>query len=83
VASAKRGVLGGLASEDDVDEEEVEDVDPADMVRAGVRFKAVGRFLSSWIAIVAGRIARDNKERKKKPVFDVGTSYARGGYGTW
>lgn len=28
-------------------------------------------------------IAEDNKERKKRPVFDVDTSYARGGYGTW
>lgn len=41
VASAKRGVLGGLPS-DDVDEEESVDAD-----RTGVRLRAAGRFLSS------------------------------------
>lgn len=44
VASAKRGVLGGL-SEDDVDDESV------DAVRTGVRFKARVRFFSWLIAI--------------------------------
>jgi len=47
VASANRGVLGGFASDDDVEFESVEDTEPADMVRAGVRFKARGRFFSS------------------------------------
>lgn len=53
MASAKRGVLGGFASDEDVDDEETEDVEPADMVRAGVRFRAVGRFFSSFIAMAA------------------------------
>jgi len=47
VASANRGVLGGFASDDDVEFESVEETEPADMVRAGVRFRAVGRFFSS------------------------------------
>lgn len=53
VASAKRGVLGGLASDEDVDDDEFEDVEPADIVRAGVRLRAVGRFFSSLIAMAA------------------------------
>jgi len=53
VASAKRGVLGGLASDEEVDDEETEDAEPADIVRAGVRFRAVGRFFSSLIAMAA------------------------------
>jgi len=40
VSSAKRGVRGGLSEFVDEDESEVSD-------RAGVRFRAVGRFFSS------------------------------------
>lgn len=47
VASANRGVLGGLASDDDVDVESVVETELADMVRTGVRFRAIGRFFSS------------------------------------
>lgn len=47
VASAKRGVLGGL-SDDDVDDEDVESVDG---LRTGARFKASVRFFSCVIAI--------------------------------
>jgi hypothetical protein len=47
VASANRGVLGGFASDDDVDVESVVDTELADMVRIGVRLRAVGRFFSS------------------------------------
>jgi hypothetical protein len=47
VASAKRGVLGGLANDDDVDVESVVETELADMVRIGVRFRAIGRFFSS------------------------------------
>jgi len=65
VASANRGVLGGFASDEDVDDVDTEDADPADMVRAGVRFRAIGRFFSSLIAMAASssmwRV--DNKER--------------------
>jgi hypothetical protein len=45
VASANRGVLGGLPM-DDVEEEESVDDD-----RTGWRLRAAGRFLSSFIAI--------------------------------
>jgi hypothetical protein len=45
VASAKRGVLGGL-SEEDVEDESVE------AVRTGVRVKARVRFFSSSIAML-------------------------------
>lgn len=47
VASAKRGVLGGLANDDDVDVESEVETELADMVRTGVRFRASGRFFSS------------------------------------
>lgn len=47
VASAKRGVLGGFASEELVEDESVESD------RLGASFKAEGRFLSSLIAIAA------------------------------
>ena len=47
VASANLGVLGGLASDDDVDVESVVETELADMVRTGVRFRAIGRFFSS------------------------------------
>lgn len=66
VASANRGVLGGFASDEDVEDVDTEDVDPADMERAGVRFRAVGRFLSSLIAIAASSIGRCNKESKEE-----------------
>lgn len=49
VASANRGVLGALANDDADDVDESEDVD-----RIGVRFKAVGRFLSSVCSMVTG-----------------------------
>lgn len=45
MASAKRGVLGGLREDEEEDES-------AEGVRVGVRFKATGRFLSSLIAIL-------------------------------
>lgn len=44
MASANRGVLGGFASDDDVDDV---DTELADGVRMGPRFRAIGRFLSS------------------------------------
>ena len=47
VASAKRGVLGGFAREELVDDESVESD------RFGARCRAEGRFLSSLIAIAA------------------------------
>lgn len=47
VASANRGVLGGFASDEDVELESVEDTEVADIVRAGVRLRAAGRFFSS------------------------------------
>jgi hypothetical protein len=47
VASAKRGVLGGLANDADVDVESRVETELADMVRTGVRFRAAGRFFSS------------------------------------
>ena len=47
VASANRGVLGGFASDDDVELESVVETEVADIVRAGVRFRAVGRFFPS------------------------------------
>ena len=47
MASANRGVLGGFASDDDVDVESVVETELADMVRAGVRLRAIGRFFSS------------------------------------
>jgi len=47
VASANRGVLGGFASDDDVDVESVVDTELADMVRIGARLRAAGRFFSS------------------------------------
>lgn len=47
VASANRGVLSGLASDEDVDDEFAVDIELADMVRMGVRFRANGRFFSS------------------------------------
>ena len=56
MASANRGVLGGFASDEDVEEVEAEEFEPADMVRAGVRFRAVGRFLSSLIAMAASSV---------------------------
>jgi hypothetical protein len=52
VASANRGVLGGLASDDDVESEFVVETELADMVRAGVRFKASGRLFSSKPMVV-------------------------------
>jgi hypothetical protein len=58
VASANRGVLGGFASDDDVDAESVVDTELADMVRAGVRFRAVGRFFSSR-PMVGGDVVED------------------------
>lgn len=49
MASANRGVLGGLREEEEEEESD-------DDVRVGVRFKARGRFLSSLIAILAGDV---------------------------
>lgn len=49
VASAKRGVLGGLAK-DDVDDEESAEFD-----RTGVSFRAAGRLLSS-VSVIATRL---------------------------
>jgi hypothetical protein len=69
VASANRGVLGGFASDEDVEDVEAEEFDPADMVRAGVRFRAVGRFFSSLIAMAASSSSvwrGDNKESKEE-----------------
>lgn len=69
MASANRGVLGGFASDEDVDEVDAEEFEPADMVRAGVRFRAVGRFLSSLIAMAASLSSMwqgDNKESKEE-----------------
>jgi len=43
-----------LANDDDVDDEPFEDVDPADMVRAGVRFRATGRLFPSSTAMAGG-----------------------------
>lgn len=51
MASANRGVLGGLASDEAVDDESLEDTEPADIVRWGVRLRAAGRFFSSLKAI--------------------------------
>jgi hypothetical protein len=51
VASANRGVLGGLARDDEVDELSVDVPELADMVLTGWRFRACGRFLSSWGAM--------------------------------
>lgn len=45
MASANRGVLGGLPSDDVVDVESVDDD------RTGPRFRAAGRFLSSLLAM--------------------------------
>lgn len=56
VASANRGVLGALPS-DDVDDDESEDVD-----RMGVKFKAAGRFLSS-VGFMATRADSPSKEK--------------------
>ena len=47
VASAKRGVLGGLARDEDVDDVDVDETEPPDLVRVGARFRASGLFLSS------------------------------------
>lgn len=63
VASANRGVLGGLAKDEDVDEESVEEMEPADLVRIGARFKAVGRFFSSR------PIVDDNDSKVASPFF--------------
>ena len=47
VASAKRGVRGGLARDEDVEDVDVDETEPPDLVREGARFRASGRFLSS------------------------------------
>ena len=47
VASAKRGVLGGFARDEDVDDVDVDETEPPDLVRDGARLRASGRFLSS------------------------------------
>lgn len=80
VASANRGVLGSLANEEDVEEEPADDVEPAERVRAGVRLRAIGRFFSSWIAMLARLWLETARERKKRPVFGVDKGQS---YGVW
>lgn len=63
MASAKRGVLGCLPSDDVEEDESVEDF------RAVSRLSAAGRFLSSWIAMAMRVETGERGRRNEDPGF--------------